>query len=799
MILVHTRTITAYPLTLNSPNDIELADPLNVRANSREDKCIHLPLNASKYIRSQRRRAFERSVVKYPIAVSYPHHVASFTVMSNEFSSRSSSSLDNSSCGDVRWPQIVPLVDDVEEVVDLLVNQAAVDFNELSLNQSSRRRLDVRVVDVRQVDSRETTQCSCADLTAPLSLPVPQLAFDYDSPDVYIKQDRLSSASAAASFSGEEEEQQKDQDAYTRTLEPTERHICWHHMRVTRSRRTDDVHFRECLNSTPDWRKSKHDEEEELLHDESCRLFCYSFCERYVDPAFSDAVRPTVIDETLPRLLRRRFHDMSANAVPQSQSPPPPRTQNERSRAQQPMPTTYWLRSRQSMNRVSSGHTGLPGSPRLPPIVRDSAGRRQTSDLSRQSPTFGHAGKTTQEMPSSPLLRASDLRPSRRRFSSSFSRLPPLPSPSALIRIRILESRLRFARDTHSERGIDIFEDSGLLRYESNPFEWTVRLQVEALETRGNWCIGFVQSCVAMHCENVYGSAGSSWWEFHELSHGRRAFLNDSDGTVPPFYGGALGQQLVKIWGPRGALRDYEESDGDDEMEGNEDLQRNEFQTTADRQNAASAQLGRPFTLQMHDCFTPAISWDRPIRYLSGPEADWQVPALTAVRRSQRFIVWLALYDCERHTWFGLKTVKWNYVLEMTVDTRRPLGGRVHVVRNEPHCEALQKEDADGLVRIPPDALMPPFANACQSLVWRPRHAPNCTQKSRDRRHSSALDSCECNLQPVLVVRPTRQLATWKSWKHEMLLEPQRGPLDSTKRVGECPFVGSRWGNWSRS
>ena len=229
-----------------------------------------------------------------------------------------------------------------------------------------------------------------------------------------------------------------------------------------------------------------------------------------------------------------------------------------------------------------------------------------------------------------------------------------------------------------------------MLRCESNPFEWNVRVQVESLEARGNWCIRFVQSCVAMHCENVYGSF---WWEFHEISHGRRSFLNDANGKAPPFYGGALGLQLVKISGPRGAIAEYVDSD-------KEDLRSDEFKATADRQNAASAQLGRPFTLQMLDCFTPAISWDRPIRYNRVTRRQ-NGRCLTAVRRSQRFLVWLALLDRERHTWFGLKTIKWNYVLELSVDMSQPLGRLVHVVRDEPHCETLQKEDADRLVRIP--------------------------------------------------------------------------------------------------
>ena len=355
--------------------------------------------------------------------------------------------------------------------------------------------------------------------------------------------------------------------------------------------------------------------------------------------------------------------------------------------------------------------------------------------------------------------------------------MPPLPSPSNILRIHILESQLGFA--PHSERGVDIIEESNGIRYELQRYEWSVRLQVEALETRGNWCIGFVQSCTASHSESEYGSAGSVWWECNELSHGRRAFLNDADEKSPPFDGSALGRQLVNIRGPRGNV-----------IEANEDLLRDEFQTIAERQNAENAQRGWPFTLESRDNPDGLVAWDFPTRFVD-QVADSPVLTLTAVRRSLQFIVWLALYDCEQQTWFGLKTVKWKYVLEMTVDTSRPLGNRVHVERDEPRCEALQKEDADRLVRIPPDAVMPPYANACQSLIWRPRHAPNCTQKSRDRQ-SGEVNTCECNLQPVLIVKPIAHLATWDSWQHEMLHEPQRGPLDSTKRVGECPFCGPR-------
>lgn len=122
-------------------NIIELVEPLNVRVNSQQDKY--------EFIWRQRRRAPERPVLKYPIALVLSHLVDSFTLLSNEFNSRSSSSLDSSSGGDVRCPQVVPLVDDVEDDVDLFVHQSAVDFGGRLLNESSGRRFEVRVVEVR--------------------------------------------------------------------------------------------------------------------------------------------------------------------------------------------------------------------------------------------------------------------------------------------------------------------------------------------------------------------------------------------------------------------------------------------------------------------------------------------------------------------------------------------------------------------------------------------------------------------------------------------------------------------------
>ena len=150
--------------------------------------------------------------------------------------------------------------------------------------------------------------------------------------------------------------------------------------------------------------------------------------------------------------------------------------------------------------------------------------------MQRQIPTtsFRHEARA-QGVPSSPLPRARDATTMSSPRHLTMPRLPSLPSPSALIRIRILESHLRFTRGAHSERGVTIIEKINMLRYKSNPFEWNVRLQMESLDARSNWCIEFVQNCVAMHCENVYGS---SWWEFHELSHGRRSFLNDSTGRL---------------------------------------------------------------------------------------------------------------------------------------------------------------------------------------------------------------------------------------------------------------------------
>lgn len=303
------------------------------------------------------------------------------------------------------------------------------------------------------------------------------------------------------------------------------------------------------------------------------------------------------------------------------------------------------------------------------------------------------------------------------------SPLPQLPPPSH--RIRILESDLRFARSRSA--GARVFEEEQVLRYESNPFTWRVRAQVEPLDAPGAWLVGFVQGCVAMHCENAYGASGSTWWEFHELSHGARRILNDSDGTSPPFYAVTEGRQLVALAGPlQPETRDEDEAEADERQPPH----RRGRERSAALENADAAQRGRPFSLEMLDCFSPAISWQHPIAYASGPEAARAPPPLTGVRRAQRFLVWLALFDRVRHTWFGLQAIRWSYTLELRVDVRRPLGDRVRVVRDEPRCEPLRPADAERLVRLPPDVLLPPYANACQSLVWRPRHREDSAQKA---------------------------------------------------------------------
>lgn len=589
-----------------------------------------------------------------------------------------------------------------------------------------RRQSTIRAQPIKETVSCDRMQCQCAALSAQLSLPIRREPFADETGQT---------TESLRRFPGAEE--------------PDPRVL---HLRLNRVAQLPESE------SMPNWI-------EELVP-------LSRFEKLFVDPSSSNALRPTVIDESLARgrLLRqsRRHNDLNPNNMNASPRSTRTQTASNHKYALRPFihrPAFPYVIPRQFVFSLKTRG--------LNTIPQDPSGRRITTkrSASRQlSMSTFEATCKQQQLQSSSLLEASESRPVESESRSLENLPPPLPPPSQRIRIRILESHVGFSDD------LNFKEEDSVLHYEARTFEWRLRLQVEALDTTGRWLIGFVQGCVANHNENEYGASGSTWWELHELSHGRRRIVNDSDGEFSPWMHADMGAGLVEIESPLGAAH----------REGQLFIDRRDLKT------AEKAQLGKPFALRMSDSPDSNVPWSAPIFSSScGLKKPQQSHDLTAVRRSQRFLVWLALYDIERRTYFGLKAVTWGLLLELKVDTSRPLNCRVNSVRNETSFEVLEDTDCHSFVRLPADVLMPPFANACQSLVWRPRHIDNCEHKTKaaGRRPSEKIAACNCNMQPILIVEPKQYLSKWSIWKKEMLQVRQKGPIKSTKSVADCPFI----------
>lgn len=93
--------------------------------------------------------------------------------------------------------------------------------------------------------------------------------------------------------------------------------------------------------------------------------------------------------------------------------------------------------------------------------------------------------------------------------------------------------------------------------------------------------------------------------------------------------------------------------------------------------NSDNPQLGNPFILQMSDSPNSVLRWDGPAVSNSSKVYDEKPHVLTAVRRSQRFITWLAIYDVDQRAYFGLKAVTWSFDLLLEMDTTRQLKSRI--------------------------------------------------------------------------------------------------------------------------
>lgn len=115
--------------------------------------------------------------------------------------------------------------------------------------------------------------------------------------------------------------------------------------------------------------------------------------------------------------------------------------------------------------------------------------------------------------------------------------------------------------------------------------------------------------------------------------------------------------------------------------------------------------------IAMNDNFHPHVTWRNPAK------RGQTEPNLTHIIRDQSFYVWLVAWNMTTHKAYILKTVRWNMMLEIDVDPKKPLGQRAHLI-SEPIVK--QPTVLAENIPIPRCALMPPNANSAQMLVWRP-------------------------------------------------------------------------------
>lgn len=127
----------------------------------------------------------------------------------------------------------------------------------------------------------------------------------------------------------------------------------------------------------------------------------------------------------------------------------------------------------------------------------------------------------------------------------------------------------------------------------------------------------------------------------------------------------------------------------------------------------------------MNDNFYPSVTWDIPI-------SEKEQVHLTKVYRSQNFITWLAALNETTGELVVLKTIKWQFNLEITVDPSQPLGKRATLSSNSSNftesTELSLLRQLDTLPKniipnenVPICAMMRPSANHCQILHWYPK------------------------------------------------------------------------------
>ncbi|XP_076822402.1 uncharacterized protein LOC143468848 [Clavelina lepadiformis] len=246
----------------------------------------------------------------------------------------------------------------------------------------------------------------------------------------------------------------------------------------------------------------------------------------------------------------------------------------------------------------------------------------------------------------------------------------------------------------------DIEEISPIvLRYRTPYFRAKAQVIMPPIRRKETWTVGWIQACDYMKFINQYGTLGCSSWEIPALKSGKIPAVSDSDGVSYPWYGNTT--EIATIVGPTDTYR---------------------------RMN-----------LMMNDNFYPSVTWDIPVS--EGTNAH-----LTRIVRDQSFITWLAAINETTKDIIVLKTVRWNFYLEIDIDPTRELGQRARIVapriqkqpiitngpgeknyfnsplRNRRRVVPATDNNSNSTFvgQIPFSALIRPSANNAQTLIWRP-------------------------------------------------------------------------------
>nr|XP_026691870.1 uncharacterized protein LOC494362 isoform X2 [Ciona intestinalis] len=235
-----------------------------------------------------------------------------------------------------------------------------------------------------------------------------------------------------------------------------------------------------------------------------------------------------------------------------------------------------------------------------------------------------------------------------------------------------------------------------VLRYRTPYFRANAQVIMPPIRRKETWTVGWIQACDYMKFINQYGTLGCSSWEIPALKSGRIPAVSDSDGVSYPWYGNTT--EIATIVGPTDSYR---------------------------RMN-----------LTMNDNFYPSVTWDIPVS--EGTNAH-----LTRIVRDQSFITWLAAVNETTKDIIVLKTVRWNFYLEIDIDPTRELGQRARIVAPRAQKQPLvtngpgdknrfqspvrgrrrgtdNNSNSTYVGQIPISALVRPSANNAQTLIWRP-------------------------------------------------------------------------------